>query len=76
MTNYRSNAPASQHYNDNIDPIAYGEVNLSHERMAGFHQMNVIKYVTRYQHKNGVEDLQKAKWYIEKLIEWEQGKGD
>lgn len=29
---------------------------------------NVIKYVWRYADKNGVEDLQKARWYLEKLI--------
>lgn len=29
---------------------------------------NTIKYLWRFQHKNGVEDLQKAKWYLEKLI--------
>jgi len=33
-----------------------------------FLEGNVIKYVTRYQHKNGAEDLKKAKWYLERLI--------
>jgi len=33
-----------------------------------FLEGNVIKYVTRYQHKNGTEDLRKAKWYLERLI--------
>lgn len=27
-----------------------------------------IKYLWRWQHKNGVEDLAKAKWYIDYLI--------
>lgn len=35
---------------------------------------NVIKYVMRYKSKNGLEDLQKAKRYIEMLIEQEYGK--
>lgn len=30
---------------------------------------NAIKYLWRWKKKNGVQDLQKAKWYIEKLIE-------
>ena len=30
---------------------------------------NIIKYVWRYKGKNGIEDLKKAKWYLEKLIE-------
>lgn len=29
---------------------------------------NVIKYVVRHKQKNGLEDLQKAKWYLERLI--------
>lgn len=37
-----------------------------------FMQGNVIKYVTRYKKKNGVEDLEKAKEYIERLIEFEK----
>jgi len=35
-------------------------------------QGNVIKYVTRYKDKNGIEDLQKAKHYIDMLIELEE----
>ena len=29
---------------------------------------NVIKYLWRYKHKNGTEDLKKAKWYLDRLI--------
>lgn len=29
---------------------------------------NIIKYVCRYKYKNGLEDLKKAQWYINKLI--------
>ena len=32
-------------------------------------QGNVIKYLWRYRYKNGVEDLKKARWYLEKLIQ-------
>jgi len=28
---------------------------------------NIIKYVSRYKFKNGIEDLEKARWYLEKL---------
>lgn len=34
----------------------------------GFHAGNVVKYVARYKLKGGVQDLQKAKWYLERLI--------
>lgn len=29
---------------------------------------NVIKYVWRYEEKNGLEDVKKARWYLERLI--------
>ena len=29
---------------------------------------NVVKYISRYKMKNGLEDLHKAKWYLERLI--------
>ena len=34
-----------------------------------FMQGNVIKYVFRYKNKNGLEDLEKAKEYIDRMIE-------
>ena len=33
-----------------------------------YHQGDVLKYISRYRFKNGMEDLQKAKWYVERLI--------
>lgn len=33
---------------------------------------NVIKYIWRCEDKNGLEDLLKAKWYLDKLIELKQ----
>jgi len=32
-------------------------------------QGNIIKYMWRYRYKNGIEDLKKAQWYLNKLIE-------
>ena len=29
---------------------------------------NVIKYICRWNHKNGIEDLEKAEWYLKHLI--------
>lgn len=29
---------------------------------------NIIKYICRWPNKNGVEDLKKARWYLDKLI--------
>ena len=39
--------------------------------MAASYWCNVVKYILRFQRKNGVEDLKKAKYYLEKLIEEE-----
>lgn len=33
---------------------------------------NVIKYVWRWKHKNGVTDLRKAQWYLNKLIDLQE----
>lgn len=53
-----------EHYNKNkIQPIDYI---LANEM--DFITGNIIKYVTRYKHKNGVEDLKKAQHYLEILI--------
>ena len=32
-------------------------------------QGNVMKYLWRYRYKNGIEDLKKANWYLELLME-------
>lgn len=42
--------------------------------MAASYWCNVVKYILRFQRKNGVEDLKKAKYYLEKLIEEEAEK--
>lgn len=36
---------------------------------------NVVKYLWRYEEKNGVEDVKKARWYLERLIS-ELGEGE
>ena len=30
---------------------------------------NIIKYVWRWKFKNGIEDLHKARWYLDRLID-------
>lgn len=58
---------AGNHYKDlAIQPVEY-----IHANDIGFFEGNVIKYVTRWRAKAGVEDLRKAKHYIELLIELE-----
>ena len=53
------------HYKDSaIQPWDYI---ISNNR--GYLEGNVVKYVSRYKTKNGVQDLEKAKHYLDKLIE-------
>ena len=40
----------------------------------GFFTGNVLKYMMRWKKKNGIEDLQKARKYLDWLIEYEGGK--
>ena len=60
-----------KHYADTcggIECIEAIEASMSMEEFKGFLKGNVQKYVWRYAQKNGVEDLKKAKWYLERLI--------
>lgn len=50
-----------------IQPVEY-----IHANNIGYFEGNVIKYVTRWKNKNGVQDLEKAKHYLELLIELEK----
>ena len=36
-------------------------------------QGNIIKYLWRYRYKNGVEDLKKAQFYLDRLIKAKEG---
>lgn len=56
------------HYSD----MAIQPIEFIHKNNLSFIQGNVIKYVCRYKSKNGVEDLLKAKHYIDLLIEFEE----
>lgn len=33
-----------------------------------FHLGNVVKYVLRHEQKGGLEDLRKARWYLDRAI--------
>lgn len=58
------------HYKDQpIQPVEY-----IHANNIGYFEGNVIKYVSRWRKKNGIKDLEKAKHYIELLIELETRK--
>lgn len=48
-----------------IDAI---EASMTPQQFRGYLKGNVIKYLWRYDHKGGVEDLKKGLWYLNKLI--------
>ena len=58
---------------DHYKSLAIQPVEYIHANKIGYFEGNVIKYVTRWRAKNGVADLEKAKHYIDLLIELEGG---
>ena len=52
-----------------IEVIDFMEDQLSDEEYRGWAKGQVIKYITRERHKNGLEDLEKAAWYLNRLID-------
>lgn len=56
-----------------IEVIDYIRDKMTPEMFQGFCMGNVLKYVSRHKHKNGVEDLKKANVYLGWLIESEEG---
>ena len=63
---------AGSHYKDlPIQPVEYIYANG-----LGYFEGNVVKYLSRWRNKNGLADLEKAKHYIEMLIEMENRKAD
>lgn len=67
MNTTQTNDPVSKpaHYtNGKIEVIEYIE-----DQEFGFHEANVIKYVSRARHKGKeIEDLKKARWYLDRKI--------
>ena len=63
------NHPA--HYNTGtIEVINYIKDKLNYDEFTGYLTGNIIKYISRYKHKNGFEDLKKAQWYLNYLINY------
>ena len=59
-------------FTDKTNPTYYGKdfdvIDFCQKNNLDFMQGNVIKYVTRYKEKNGLEDLLKARKYIDRII--------
>lgn len=65
---------------DNINPKHYKQgkievIDFILDQQMNYLEGNIVKYISRYKHKNGIEDLKKALWYLSKLIGvWENDK--
>jgi len=57
------------HYKGEIECIDAIKSSMTIEAFNGYLKGNVLKYMWRYEKKNKVEDLQKAQWYLNKLID-------
>lgn len=58
------------HYNSgDIECIEAIKAAMSTDEYFGYLRGNCIKYIWRYREKNGLEDLQKAEWYLRRLIQ-------
>ncbi|MCS5550265.1 MAG: DUF3310 domain-containing protein [Gammaproteobacteria bacterium] len=60
------------HSFDAVNPCHYKKGNIEVidfilDQKMSYLEGNIIKYVSRYKFKNGIEDLEKARWYLEKL---------
>lgn len=71
MTNHDTiNSP--NHYTaGGIETIDYIKAKMTPDQFGGYCTGNILKYISRYPFKNGVEDLRKARVYLDWLIEAE-----
>ena len=56
------------HYNQGgMEAIYYIKQQLG-EGIVDYCEGNVLKYLHRWRYKNGLQDLQKAQWYLNKMV--------
>ena len=58
----------SHYASGEIECIDAIESSMTHEAFCGYLKGNVQKYMWRYENKGGLESLEKAQWYLNKLI--------
>ena len=62
---------------DKINPSYYrkGKIEVGDfilDQKMSYLEGSVIKYLTRWKEKNGIEDLEKAEWFLQKLMKIEE----
>lgn len=68
------NANAIQHGGSHYKEKAIQPWDYIASNNLGYFEGNIVKYVSRWKEKNGVEDLKKAMHYLQKLIELTEAK--
>lgn len=68
MTNYDPVGKPVHYASGAVECIDAIEASMEPSAFKGFLKGNVQKYVWRYETKGGVESLQKAQWYLNRLI--------
>ena len=68
MTHDPISHPSHYAKSGGIECIEAQEASMTKEAFRGALKFNVQKYVWRYEDKNGLEDLKKARWYLDLLI--------
>lgn len=67
------NSP-SHYKSGGIEAIEGIEASMEPEAFAGYLKGNIMKYMWRYERKGKpVEDLKKARWYLDRLIQKIEG---
>ena len=69
MKSFKKQVGGNHYKNYKIQPVEFIIKNN-----IGFVEGNIIKYILRFKEKGGVQDLLKAKHYIELLIDSSKGK--
>jgi len=64
---------------DNINPVHYKQgkievIDFILDQKMDYLTSNICKYICRWRFKDGICDLKKARWYLDKLIKQEEGK--
>lgn len=77
MSDYQKNSLNNTHFEESIERVFHPNHynrgiemwDYAYSHKLDFFEGNIVKYVTRWKDKNGIEDLKKAKQYLDKLIE-------
>lgn len=67
--------------NSNTNPLYYQKGNIEVidfilDQKMDYLTANVQKYIARWRFKDGIEDLRKARWFLDKLIEQQMNNAD